>query len=138
MNLLLFLFLLAGLSGQTGMFAHDDVGVCPTAASWTAIGSRSLTYLHPSLEGEPARYMGEPYDPDDPTYLASNTDPPGTVLRLVRFGPHPGMVAWACGAVVDTGSPDMDLDGSEALFQKLGTLAEGRIKVLIFVNGETR
>lgn len=149
MNLLLFLLLLGGLSAQTGLpvqtgiLAHDDVAVCPLvpAPAWTAIGSRSLTYLHPSLEGEPARYTGEPYDPGDESYLASNELPAGAEVCLIRFvgdegyTPLPPRMLSARGRIVDTGSAELGdgLDGSEKLFEKLGTLAEGRLDVEVFV-----
>lgn len=105
--------------------------------NWKALGVRSLTYIHPSLAGNPARWTGVAYDPDDESYIASNELPAFTEVCIIRtLGP--GGILLARGVVVDTGSVLLDngLDVSEALFQHFAPLAVGRVNVLVVALGE--
>lgn len=88
----------------------------------------TATYFHPSLAGNVMRYGGT-YDRWDPSIAASNAYPGGTTLRVTRVGTERSILV----TVRDTGAPSLTLDLSEAGFQQLGTLAEGRIPVTVEV-----
>jgi rare lipoprotein A len=88
----------------------------------------TATYYHPSLHGNVMRWGGT-YNRWDPTIAASNAYPAGTPLRVTRVGTDRSIQV----TVRDTGAPSLTLDLSEAGFQQLGTLAEGRIPVTVEV-----
>ena len=85
------------------------------------------TFYHRSLAGN-AMYCGGIYNPQDPTVAASTTWPCGTRLRVSYGGNSIDVV------VQDTGLlGGFHLDLSEAGFQALAPLAEGRISIHIEV-----
>ncbi len=85
------------------------------------------TFYHHSLNGNPM-FCGDIYDPRDPTIAASTTYDCGARLRVWRDTRYVDVV------VQDTGAfPVNDIDLSPAAFEKLGSLAEGRISVRIEV-----
>jgi rare lipoprotein A (peptidoglycan hydrolase) len=86
------------------------------------------TYYHPSLAGE-AMANGRPYDPRNPRLASSNRHRLGTVLLLRRADGAAAVVV----EIMDRGSTDLGLDLSEAAFQRLGSLQEGRIPVCVEV-----
>ena len=87
------------------------------------------TYYHPSLAGGPMYCRPwNPYNPQDPQIAAAVTWPCGTRLRLWRGERSVDVI------VQDTGLLGVNhVDLSEAAFQRLGTLPEGRIQILIEV-----
>ena len=86
------------------------------------------TYYHPSLAGQ-AMANGQPYDPRNPRLASSNRHRLGTVLLLRRADGAAAVVV----EIMDRGSPELGLDLSEAAFQRLGSLQEGRIPVCVEV-----
>ena len=73
-------------------------------------------------------FCGGVYDPRDPTIAASTTYDCGARLRVWRGARFVDVV------VQDTGAfPVHDIDLSPAAFEKLGSLAEGRIPVRVEV-----
>ena len=87
-----------------------------------------ITYYHPSLAGGPMCCTGKAYDPQDVTVGAAVTWPCGTRLRIWRDERFVDVI------VQDTGLLDHNhVDLSEAAFQRLAILAEGRVPVLIEV-----
>ncbi len=88
----------------------------------------TATFYHPSLHGGVMRWGGT-YDRWDPTIAASNAYPAGTPLRVTRVGTDRSIQV----TVRDTGAPALTLDLSEAGFQLLGSLSEGRIPVVVEV-----
>ncbi|MCZ6544243.1 MAG: hypothetical protein O6913_00870 [Chloroflexi bacterium] len=85
------------------------------------------TFYHRSLAGN-AMYCGGIYNPNDPTVAASTAWPCGTRLRVSHGGNSIDVV------VQDTGFlGGFHLDLSEAGFQALAPLAEGRISIHIEV-----
>ena len=86
------------------------------------------TYYDPSLTGEPMA-NGQPYDPRNPRLASSNRHRLGTVLLLRRADSARAVVV----EVMDRGSPELGLDLSEAAFQQLAPLREGRVPVCVEV-----
>ena len=88
-----------------------------------------ITYYHPSLAGGPMYCPPwNPYNPQDPQIAAAVTWPCGTRLRLWRGERSVDVI------VQDTGKLGVNhVDLSEAAFQRLATLPEGRVPVLIEV-----
>lgn len=88
-----------------------------------------ITYYHPSLAGGPMYCPPwNPYDPQDPQIAAAVSWPCGTRLRLWRGERSVDVI------VQDTGLLGVNhVDLSEAAFQRLATLPEGRVPVLIEV-----
>ena len=87
-----------------------------------------ITYYHPSLAGGPMYCTGRAYDPQDPTVGAAVTWPCGTRLRIWRGERFVDVI------VQDTGLLGYNhVDLSEAAFQQLALLPEGRVNVLIEV-----
>jgi rare lipoprotein A (peptidoglycan hydrolase) len=86
------------------------------------------TYYHPSLAGE-LMANGQPYDPRNPRLASSNRHRLGTLLLLRRADGATAVVV----EVMDRGSAELALDLSEAAFQRLGPLPEGRIPVCVEV-----
>jgi rare lipoprotein A (peptidoglycan hydrolase) len=86
------------------------------------------TYYHRSLAGEQMA-NGQPYDPRNPRLASSNRHRLGTVLLLRRLD-GPGAIRVE---VMDRGSPALGVDLSEAAFELLGSLREGRIPVCVEV-----
>lgn len=88
-----------------------------------------ITYYHPSLAGG---VMFCPphnrYDPSDPNIAAAVSWPCGTRLRIWRDERFVDVIVQDTGLL---GHNHVDL--SEAAFQRLGILAEGRVSVLIEV-----
>ena len=85
------------------------------------------TFYHHALNGNPM-FCGDIYDPRDPTIAASTTYDCGTRLRVWRGARFVDVV------VQDTGAfPVHDIDLSPAAFERLGSLAEGRIPVRVEV-----
>ena len=119
-------WLLAQVNGLTGwVSAEFIVDEQELTASGAVVGS--ATFYHPSLAGN-GMYCGGTYNPLDPTIVATTSWPCGTVLRVSRGALSVDVV------VQDTGLlPAYHIDLSEAAFQQLGLLAEGRIAVTIEV-----
>ena len=86
------------------------------------------TYYHPSLAGEPMA-NGQPYDPRNPRLASSNRHRLGTLLLLRRVDGAASVTV----EIMDRGSAELTLDLSEAAFQRLGPLQEGRIPVCVEV-----
>ena len=72
---------------------------------------------------------GQLYDPRNPRIASSNRHRLGILLLLRRAD---GAAAVRV-EVMDRGSPELGLDLSEAAFQQLGPLWEGRIPVCVEV-----
>ncbi len=87
-----------------------------------------ITYYHPSLAGGPMYCTGKAYDPQDVTVGAAVTWPCGTRLRIWRDERFVDVVVQDTGLL---GHNHVDL--SEAAFQRLAILPEGRVSVLIEV-----
>jgi hypothetical protein len=87
-----------------------------------------ITYYHPSLAGGPMYCTGKPYDPQDVTVGAAVAWPCGTRLRIWRDERFVDVVVQDTGLL---GHNHVDL--SEAAFQRLAILPEGRVSVLIEV-----
>lgn len=87
-----------------------------------------ITYYHPSLAGGPMYCTGKAYDPQDVTVGAAVTWPCGTRLRIWRDERFVDVVIQDTGLL---GHNHVDL--SEAAFQRLALLPEGRVSVLIEV-----
>ncbi len=105
------------------------------AALWLAADAPALlalettaTYYHPSLQGS-VMANGERYNRWDPEIAACNWYPLGTLLRVTRLGTNTSVYV----RVKDRGSRALTLDLSEAAYQGLGRLPEGRIPVAIEV-----
>jgi rare lipoprotein A (peptidoglycan hydrolase) len=86
------------------------------------------TFYHPSLAGE-RMANGQTYDPRNPRLASSNRHRLGTLLLLRRAD---GTAAIRV-EVMDRGSPELGVDLSEAAFELLGPLREGRIPVCVEV-----
>lgn len=89
----------------------------PTGAAVPA----TITYYHPSLEGDPMACGGR-YHADDPTIAAATSWPCGTRLRVCHGA--------ACVAVIvqDTGHMGANwVDLSASAFRQLAPLAEMRV-----------
>ena len=111
----------------SGVRWNPALGIIPSDyVSQRVVGK--ATYYHPSLAGGTMYCDGSPYNPQDPGIAAAVTWPCGTRLRVWRDGRSVDVI------VQDTGllSPN-HVDLSEAAFQRIGILAEGRIEVLIEV-----
>jgi len=100
----------------------------PTAQTPPCAERLDATYYDPSLAGQPMA-NGQPYDPRNPQLASSNRHHLGTHLLLRRADG----VATVVVEVMDRGSPELGLDLSEAAFQRLGSLQEGRIPVCVEV-----
>jgi rare lipoprotein A (peptidoglycan hydrolase) len=87
------------------------------------------TYYHPSLTGE-VMANGQPYDPRNVRLASSNRHRLGTLLRLRRADRPAGAVVVE---VMDRGSEQLGLDLSEAAFEQLAPLREGRVLVCVEV-----
>ena len=87
-----------------------------------------ITYYHPSLAGGPMYCTGKAYDPQDATIGAAVTWPCGTRLRIWRDERFIDVIVQDTGLL---GHNHVDL--SEAAFQQLAILPEGRVSVLIEV-----
>ena len=87
-----------------------------------------ITYYHPSLAGGPMYCTGKAYDPRDVTVGAAVTWPCGTRLRIWREERFVDVIIQDTGLL---GRNHVDL--SEAAFQRLALLPEGRVSVLIEV-----
>lgn len=87
-----------------------------------------ITYYHPSLAGGPMYCTGKPYDPTDLSIAAAVTWPCGTRLRIWRDERSIDVIVQDTGLL---GHNHVDL--SEAAFQRLAILPEGRVQVLIEV-----
>ena len=87
-----------------------------------------ITYYHPSLAGGPMFCTGKAYDPRDVTVGAAVTWPCGTRLRIWRDERFVDVIVQDTGLL---GHNHVDL--SEAAFQRLAILPEGRVSVLIEV-----
>ena len=87
-----------------------------------------ITYYHPSLAGGPMYCTGKAYDPQDVTVGAAVTWPCGTRLRIWRDERFVDVIVQDTGLL---GHNHVDL--SEAAFQQLATIPEGRVSVLIEV-----
>ncbi len=87
-----------------------------------------ITYYHPSLAGGPMYCTGKAYDPQDATVGAAVTWPCGTRLRIWRDERFVDVIVQDTGLL---GHNHVDL--SEAAFQQLAILPEGRVSVLIEV-----
>ena len=87
-----------------------------------------ITYYHPSLAGGPMFCTGKAYDPQDVTVGAAVTWPCGTRLRIWRDERFVDVIVQDTGLL---GHNHVDL--SEAAFQRLAILPEGRVRVLIEV-----
>ncbi len=105
------------------------------AALWLGADAPALlafettaTYYHPSLHGG-VMANGERYNRWDPEIAACNWFPLGTVLKVTRLGTE----NWIYVRVKDRGSRALTLDLSEAAYQHLGRLGEGRIPISIEV-----
>jgi hypothetical protein len=85
------------------------------------------TFYHPSLAGDPM-YCGGVYDPTDLTIAASTRWPCGTRLRVSTAGASIDVIVQDTGLL---GPAHIDL--SEAAFELLAPLAEGRLAVSIEV-----
>lgn len=88
----------------------------------------SVTYYHSSLHGGIMR-CGGTYNRWDQTIAASNWYPCGTRLLVTRTSTGESIEV----TVRDTGSARLTVDLSEAGFQQLGSLSEGRINVTVDV-----
>jgi hypothetical protein len=86
------------------------------------------TYYHRSLAGE-RMANGQPYDPRNPRLASSNRHRLGTLLLLRRADGAAAITV----EVMDRGSADLGVDLSEAAFEILGPLREGRIPVCVEV-----
>ena len=119
-------WLLVGVNGLTGWVSAQFVAADEElTVSGAVIGE--ATFYHSSLAGN-GMYCGGTYNPLDPTIVASTSWPCGTVLRVSRGGQSVDVT------VQDTGLlPAYHVDLSEAAFQQLGLLAEGRLSVTIEV-----
>ncbi len=88
-----------------------------------------ITYYHPSLAGGPMFCPPHNrYDPSDPAIAAAVTWPCGTRLRIWRDERYVDVIIQDTGLL---GHNHVDL--SEAAFQRLAILPEGRVSVLIEV-----
>ena len=87
-----------------------------------------ITYYHPSLAGNPMYCTGKIYDPQDVRVGAAVTWPCGTRLRIWRDDRSVDVIIQDTGLL---GHNHVDL--SEAAFQQLAILPEGRVAVLIEV-----
>lgn len=124
----------AALVGGAVAVTAGSVGTPTPAGAQTPTPTRpcaerfEATYYHPSLAGE-AMANGQPYDPRNPRLASSNRHRLGTVLLLRRADGTAAVVV----EVMDRGSGDLGVDLSEAAFQRLGSLQEGRIPVCVEV-----
>jgi rare lipoprotein A (peptidoglycan hydrolase) len=122
----------AGTATPAAPRAQTPTGIATpgTAPAQTPACAERLeaTYYHPSLVGEPMA-NGQPYDPRNPRLASSNRHRLGTVLLLRRADGSAAVEV----EVMDRGSADLGLDLSEAAFQRLGPLQEGRIPVCVQV-----
>lgn len=100
----------------------------PGAQSRPCAERLDATYYHPSLVGE-TMANGQPYDPRNPRLASSNRHRLGTLLLLRRADGAASVTV----EVMDRGSTELALDLSEAAFQRLGPLQEGRIPVCVEV-----
>ena len=89
--------------------------------------SGEATFYHPSLAGDPM-FCGDVYSPSDETIAAATSWPCGTRLRVSHGEASIEVVVQDTGLL---GAAHVDL--SEAAFQLLAPLADGRIGVLIEV-----
>ncbi len=104
----------------------DNSGTDSNGPPGDAIAGEA-TFYHHALNGNPM-FCGGVYDPRDPTIAASTTYDCGARLRVWRGARFVDVV------VQDTGAfPVHDIDLSPAAFEKLGSLAEGRIPVRVEV-----
>ncbi len=87
-----------------------------------------ITYYHPSLAGGPMYCTGRAYDPQDATVGAAVTWPCGARLRIWRDERYVDVIIQDTGLL---GPNHVDL--SEAAFERLALLSEGRVSVLIEV-----
>jgi hypothetical protein len=85
------------------------------------------TYYHPSLTGE-VMANGQPYDPRNVRLASSNRHRLGALLRLTRADRPAGAVVVE---VMDRGSEHLGLDLSEAAFEQLAPLREGRVAICV-------
>ncbi|MEE9277650.1 MAG: RlpA-like double-psi beta-barrel domain-containing protein [Dehalococcoidia bacterium] len=83
------------------------------------------TFLYEGLHGNPM-YCGGIYNRFDPTIAAATSWPCGTRLRVWRDDRFVDVVVQDVGVL-----PAYHLDLSEAAFEQIGTLVEGRLSVLI-------
>jgi len=88
----------------------------------------TITYYHPSLAGGQMYCSGRIYDPQDLTVGAAVTWPCGTRLRIWRGERFVDVVVQDTGLLAHN-----QVDLSEAAFQQLAILPEGRVSVLIEV-----
>jgi rare lipoprotein A (peptidoglycan hydrolase) len=86
------------------------------------------TYYDRSLAGEPMA-NGQPYDPRNPRLASSNRHRLGTVLLLRRADGAAAITV----EVMDRGGAELGVDLSEAAFERLAPLREGRIPVCVEV-----
>ena len=86
------------------------------------------TYYDRSLAGEPMA-NGQPYDPRNPRLASSNRHRLGTVLLLRRTDGTAAITV----EIMDRGSAELGVDLSEAAFELLAPLREGRIPVCVEV-----
>jgi rare lipoprotein A (peptidoglycan hydrolase) len=86
------------------------------------------TYYDRSLAGEPMA-NGQPYDPRNPRLASSNRHRLGTLLLLQRTDGAAAITV----EVMDRGSAELGVDLSEAAFERLAPLREGRIPVCVEV-----
>jgi len=122
----------ATIVGSALAVAAGAAGAAPLPAPPTptpACAERlDATYYDPSLAGE-TMANGQRYDPRNPRVASSNRHRLGTLLLLRRADGAAAVVV----EIMDRGSPDVGLDLSEAAFQRLGSLQEGRIPVCVEV-----
>jgi rare lipoprotein A (peptidoglycan hydrolase) len=117
--------------GVLGLFPDPAQGLSPLLQQVRPCTERlDATFYHPSLAGE-LMANGQLYDPRNPRIASSNRHRLGTLLLLRRVD---GTAAVRV-QVMDRGSSELGLDLSEAAFQHLGPLWEGRIPVCVEVLG---
>jgi rare lipoprotein A (peptidoglycan hydrolase) len=119
------------LSGVLSAWAGNANALEPSAVSPRAPSCAErldATYYHRSLTGE-RMANGQPYDPRNPRLASSNRHRLGTLLLLRRADGAAAITV----EVMDRGSAELGVDLSEAAFELLAPLRDGRIPVCVEV-----
>ena len=111
------------VGGAVGWVSADFIAVFPGGD--TVDGE--ATFYHPTLHGDPM-FCGGTYDRRDPAIAAATSWPCGTRLRVWRGDRFVDVVVRDGGLL-----PPNDVDLSEAAFEQIGDLTEGRFSVRIEV-----
>ena len=115
------------VDGLTGWVAAQFVARDPEAVYADGTVDGEATFYSPSLHGN-VMYCGGTYNRFDPTIAAAVSWPCGTRLRIWRGDRFVDVVVQDGGLL-----PPNHVDLSEAAFQQIGLLAEGRLSVRVEV-----